>query len=307
MTATTKNPLATKAVLSQLTIGGWSARAYDKKVSSETNRRHNATDDAGRYNKLLIAKDAIAEIERVTSAARTEHYRLTQPWYDDGSRVLPTALYDEYSRTMRVKRAEYIAAVQKFAEGYPQMVEAAKSRLGNMYNAADYPEPCAMSIYKWKENPAGKFLFDVKIFPCPDAADFRVDISAEHAEDIRQEMEQRMRDALEHAMDEPIYRIIETVGHMVDRLSAYKPAKPGTGKRTEGTFRDSLVDNVRKLVDLLPAFNLSGSKALDELTARMRAELCTNDAETLRTDAKARDNTKKAAKAILKAAEEMMG
>jgi hypothetical protein len=120
-------------------------------------------------------------------------------------------------------------------------------------------------------------------------------------------MEQRMRDALEHAMDEPIYRIIETVGHMVDRLSAYKPAKPGTGKRAEGTFRDSLVDNVRKLVDLLPAFNLSGSKALDDLTARMRAELCTNDAETLRTDAKARDNTKKAAKAILKAAEDMMG
>jgi hypothetical protein len=307
MAAISKNPLAGKAVLTSLTIGGWSARAYDKKVTQETNRRHDANDDAGRYNKLLIAKDAIAEINRVTSAARTAHYKLTQPWYDDGSRVLPTALYDEYSKMVRGFRVEYEAAVAKFAEGYPQMIEDAKDRLKKMFNADDYPDPSEMSLYKWKINPGGKFMFDCKIFPCPDATDFRVDIAAEHAEDIKADIEQRMKDALEHAMEEPIYRIMETVGHMVDRLTAYKPAKPGSGKRAEGLFRDSLVDNIRDLVVLLPAFNLTDNQKLTALTERMKRELCKNDADALREDAKLRDATKKAAKSILAEAEALMG
>jgi hypothetical protein len=302
-----QNPLANKAVLTSLTIGGWSARAYDKKVTAETNRRHNANDDAGRYNKLLIAKEAIAEINRVTSAARAAHYSLTQPWYDDGSRVLPTVLYDEYSKTARGFRVEYEAAVKKFAEGYPQMIEDAKSRLNGMFNAEDYPDPSEMSLYKWKVNPTGRFMFDVKIFPCPDSTDFRVDLAQEHADDIRADIEARMKDALEHAMEEPIYRIMTVCGAMVDRLTVYKPAKAGSGKRAEGTFRDSLVDNIRDLVKLLPAFNLTDNKVLTDLTVRMERELCRNDADVLRENADVRNETKKAAKAILAEAEQMMG
>lgn len=276
-------------------------------MTAETNRRHNATDDAGRYNKLLIAKEGIEEINRVTGAARTAHYDLTMPWYDDGSRVLPTVHYDEYTKTMRGFRVEYEAAVKKFADGYPQLIEDAKSRLKGMFNAADYPDPMEMSIYVWKKNPFGRFMFDIKVFPCPDAADFRVNLAEEHAQDIKADLERRMKDALEHAMEEPLYRITEKVGAMVERLTAYKPAKAGSGKRSEGTFRDSLVENIRELVALLPAFNLTDNKKLTELTARMASELCQHDAQVLRDDEAARNATKKAAKAILAEAEQLLG
>jgi hypothetical protein len=302
-----RNPLANKAVLTELTIGGWSARAYDKKVTEDTNRRHNATSDAGRYNKLLIAKEALEEINRITGAARAAHYKLTQPWYDNGARVLPTALYDEYSKMTRGFRVEYLAAVKKFADTYPKMVEAAKDRLNGMFNQEDYPAPEEMSIYKWKDNPAGRFLFDVKIFPCPDASDFRVDLAQEHADDIKADVERRMKEALEHAMDEPVHRILEVTGCMVERLTAYKPAKAGSGKRPEGLFRDSLVENIRDLVKLLPAFNLTNNKVLADLTTRMERELCRNDADVLRGDAAVRDATKKAAQAIIAEAEQMLG
>jgi hypothetical protein len=307
MAATTKNLLSQKAILSSLTIGGWSARKYDDKVTKETNARNNAKEDAGRYNKLLIAKEGIQEVSRIMGAARAEHYRLTMPWLDDGARILPSALYDEYAKTTRTFRAEYEAAVKKFAEGYPQLVEDAKSRLNGMFNEEDYPDAEEMTMFDVKKNPWGRFRFDVIMMPCPDAADFRVDLADEHAADIKADIEERMKAALQNAMTGPIQRIMLVVGAMVDRLTAYKPAKPGSGKRAEGLFRDSLVDNIRDLVELLPSFNLAGDKALTDLTARLRNELCRNDAEVLREDKAVRDATKKAAKSILAEAEAMMG
>lgn len=301
------NLLSQKAVLASLTISGWGARAYDKKVSTETNRRHHASDDAGRFNKLLIAKDAIAEINRIGGAARSAQYRLTQPWYDDGARVLPTALYDEFSKTLRAFKSEYETAVVVFRKIYPQTIIDAKGRLNAMFNEEDYPDPSEMTIYDWKKNPIGRFMFDIKIMPCPDIADFRVSLADEHAQDIKDDLERRMRDALEHAMDEPIHRVMEVVGNMVERLTAFKPAKPGSGKKTEGIFKDSLVDNIRDLVTLLPAFNLSNNKKLDAIITRMNRDLCSADAADLRTDAKLRDATKKAATAILSDAEALMG
>ena len=307
MTTTSKNLLSQKAILASVTIGGWSARKYDEKVTKDTNRRHNAGDDAGRYNKLLIAKEGIEEINRITGAARTASYRLTMPWLDEGARILPTALYDEYAKTLRAFRIEYEAAVRKFSQGYPQLVTDAKARLNGMFNEADYPDVSEMSLFDRKKNPWGRFRFEIVMLPCPDAADFRTDLADEHADDIRADIEARMQAAMQEAMSGPVQRVIIVVQAMVERLTAYKPAKPGSGKRSEGTFKDSLVDNIRDLVELLPAFNIAGNKALDSITQRLRDELCRNDADVLRDDAKVRDATKKAAKAILADAEALMG
>lgn len=304
---TKRNLLSEKAILASLTIGGWSARKYDERVTRETNQRNNAKDDAGRYNKLLVAKEEIQKIQQIMGKARTASYELTMPWLDDGARILPSAMYDKYTKALRELRIEYETAVKKFADGYPQMVEDAKQRLNGMFNQDDYPPAGEMSMFNYKTNPFGRFRFDVVLMPCPDAADFRVDLADEHADAIRDDIESRMNEALQNAMAGPIQRVINVCGAMVDRLTAYRPAKPGSGKRAEGTFRDSLVDNIRELVEVLPAFNLSGDIVLANITDRLRNELCKNSAETLRQDAKVREATKKAAKAILADAEAMLG
>ena len=82
---------------------------------------------------------------------------------------------------------------------------------------------------------------------------------------------------------------------MAERLKAYKPAVR-KGDTTEGQFRDSLVENVRSLVGLLPAFNLTGDDLLADITARMERDLCSLDASELRDDAKARKAVARASK-----------
>jgi hypothetical protein len=67
-------------------------------------------------------------------------------------------------------------------------------------------------------------------------------------------------------------------GHEAARL----PASTGPGHRTEGTFRNSLLENLRELARRPPVFNLTGDPILANISERINAELCTYDADDLR-------------------------
>jgi hypothetical protein len=288
-TTPTGNLLAEKAMLASLNVCGWTARRYDRKVSDEVNQKYNASADAGRYNKLLLAKEAIAPLTSIGMSARRVYHEMTQPWLNDGSRILPSALYLDLRKKMDKFEGDYNEAADKFARDYPKYLADARKRLNGMFNADDYPAAASVR---------GLFSLKLSIMPCPDVNDFRVSISKEQADDIRESMAEDIQRALDQAMKEPARRILEVVGKMAERLSAYKPATK-KGDVTEGQFRDTLVTNVRELVDLLPAFNLRNDPVLTQITARMQRELCSYDGEELRTDAKVRATVRKQAEKII--------
>jgi hypothetical protein len=280
----TRNLLAQKAVLASLNISGWSPRRLDKRVTREVAHRHGAAENAGRYNKLLFAKEATEKLTQLASSARHTFYEMSQPWLDNGARVLPSALYVPFSQKMRTFEQDYTGAVEAFCREYPDHILEAKRRLNGLFNPADYPP---------QQEVRRQFAFKVTIMPCPDAADFRVDLAQEHADDIRADIEERMREALLNTMRNSADRIVEVVGHMAERLKGYRP-----GQR-EGHFRDSLVDNIRELVDLLPAFNMTNDPTLAAITARMQSELCSHDAQELRDKPRVRKAVAQAAESIL--------
>lgn len=282
------NPLASRAMLAHVTVSQWSARKLDKGATAETNERHGASADAGRFNKALIAREALATIQSAAGAARTLHYAMTLPWLDDGARILPAAAYQAYSEKMRVHRVEFESAVDSFTSGYDSFVEASRKRLGTMFKAEDYPTAAEIRA---------KFAFGVRILPMPDASDFRVVLADSQAADIRAEIETAQRSALDNAMRDAWGRLTNVVGAMAGKLADYKPAS--TTQRAEGVFRDSLVENVKEMVEILPAFNLTGDAFMSDVVERMRRQLCAHTADTLRQDAKARNETAAAAAAIM--------
>jgi hypothetical protein len=123
-------------------------------------------------------------------------------------------------------------------------------------------------------------------------------------EDVKSALQADMEAALKEAMLEPVRRVVDVVGKMAIKLKDYKPATD-TG-RAENTFRDSLVENVRELLPLLDAFNLTGDKNITKIAQRMEKELCKNDADTLREDDDVRKKVQKAADDILKQANALM-
>jgi hypothetical protein len=143
-----------------------------------------------------------------------------------------------------------------------------------------------------------RFSLRVRTLPMPDASDFRVDIADAQARMIRDEIERDSRAALETAMGDAWKRVADVCSRMVERLQAYKPAA-ASGERASGIFRDSLVENVRDLVSVLPSFNLTNDPTLAVITSRLESDLCSHSAEELRDDSRLRDETARAAQSIL--------
>jgi hypothetical protein len=292
------NPLPRKATLVSVDISQWTARKLDKKVTRQVNEQHGASEDAGRYNKLRIEGKRLARINTLVSQARDLHYRLTKPWADQGLRILPNKLHGEFSDKFRVLKREFAEAVDEFCRDYPAFVEERRRALNGLFDPKDYPAP---------EEIRGKFKLDTKTFPVPDAGDFRSDVlDADMIEDIRREMDETTVKVLDGALRDTVTEITRVVGHMSEKLKAYKTTKGEKGSKTT-FFTDSLVENVRELADLLPAFNLGDDPALDAVADRIKRELCVEDATALRENDAARASVQKSADDILKDVSALLG
>jgi hypothetical protein len=281
------SPLSRKATLVAVNISMWTARKLDKKITKATNRRYNASDDAGRYNKLLIEAERLAKITKLVSAARALHYSLTQPWADDGPRILPNALYSKFVNEFRVIKRDFDIAADEFCRDYPEYVRERRVKLNGMFNEQDYP-----SVKEIRS----KFALTFSVMPFPNAADFRADLDDDVLEDIKREISGSSVDAVDAAKRDSARRITELVGHMATKLKEYSVGKK---RKARNFFCDSLVENVRELADLLPAFNLTDDPDLDRITARITKELCAEAPAVLRQNAKARAVVAKSADEIV--------
>jgi hypothetical protein len=70
-------------------------------------------------------------------------------------------------------------------------------------------------------------------------------------------------------------------------------------------FHDTLVDNVRDLVALLPGLNIMNDQRLADIATRMQG-LCRDDADTLRDNPTARASVAAEADAILREVSDYM-
>lgn len=289
------SPLSRKATLVSVNIAQWTARKFDRKVTDQVNRDHGATKDAGRFNKLLIEAKRLEKINGIVSQVRKLHHTMTKPWCDEGLRILPNVLHAKFADEFRKLKREYDAAADAFCHDYPSFVEERKRALNGLFNSADYPR--ADSI-------RGKFNCEVKTFPVPDADDFRSDVlDADTVEDIKRELEATSETVLNAAMKDTAEKIGELVSHMAEKLKSYGTAADGK----KNFFTDSLVENVRELAGLLPAFNLTNDPDLDKIAGRINRELCVEDAKTLRENEAARATVQKSAEDILKDVNGLLG
>lgn len=248
-----------KALVVTLNIQQWTARKYDRKVTNEVNEQHN-TQDAGRFNKLLIAKDHLNEINKIASQARGFHYDNTLPWGDNGERLLPSKNYFEYtSKVAQIKNA-FDTCVTRFCDDYPLMIEEAKKRLNGLFNAQDYPD-----------NIQEKFCVRVVLMPVPNSADFRVDLSEHEMDVIKMQVENEVNDRFAQATASIYSRIKEQLQHMHERLAD-----------SSNVFRDSLFENLHSLIDLIPRLNISGDGKIESICEDMKL-LCV-DPSAIRED-----------------------
>lgn len=272
------NMIQQRAMLASCSVKRWNPRVLDRKVSAEVQKAHNATDDAGDYRKQLVEKSALKALGTSAGTIRQLHYKLTLPWDDEGARLLPSATYQKYTDEMRVLKNEDERLRNDFYKLYPQLLAAAPTRLGSMFDPADFPDIADLPS-----------KFDVKLTfaPIPDASDFRLDVTAEAADELRSQLVAEQDAKFQGAMRD-CYRRVESV---VSRISQ-------TLSKDDPRIFDTLVTNAREIVQCMGELNIAGDPHLADLCQGLDAML-PRTARSLKVDPELRKKVAGDADALL--------
>lgn len=281
--------LSGSSVIVNLSLSVWTARKLDKRVSQEVDAANSTKTRAGNYHKNLLAGSGkLEEITKLANAIRTWHYNITQPWGDNGDRVLPMTLFTDYRAKLSEYETAFATSVNTFLGEYDTLVAAAAFQLGDLFNREDYPE---------REHIVSKFGFRYAFCPMPTSGDFRVDIGEQGLAELRSHYESVMAERTTGMMQDAWDRLYDVLTKMSERLS--DDTDPGTGETKRKIFRDSLVDNAIEVCKLLKHFNTTGDTRLEAMRLQLEDTMRGVDAQSLRDSDVLRDQTKQKVDALL--------
>ena len=278
--------ISSSAMLVELSISTWTGRKTDKRVSNEVILNKNAASGVVNVSKKLLGDCAeLDAVQKFVGNVRNTHYAMTQPWSDTGLRLLSTAMFHKrYQKEMSAHQAEFDVLVNKFLDAYEWEITQAEAKLGDMFNRSEYPS---------KDELSGKFKFNLVQMPLPDAGDFRLDINNEAQEMLRTQYAQHYEAQLNTAMKDIWDKAYDALSKMSERLD-YKDAD------TKKIFRDSLVDNVLEVVELLSLCNVTNNQQMSAMKQRLESTLLGVTPDALREDEHLRVETKQKVDDILK-------
>lgn len=220
----TNSQISSKGILVKLNISQWTANRKDNDVTTATNANFGASKDAGHYQKFLVSKSSLRDVNRAASKARKFHYERTLPWGDDGERILAADMVMDYTRGMRDCRHEFDFAVREFVNKYPGLIIDSQQSLGKMFNSAEYPTTSEV---------LNRFKLDTHMRPVPISDDFRIKITEAEASRIKAKLDAENQTLIKDAMQDVWDRLYNSVKMMADRLG-----------EKDKSFKRSTVENV---------------------------------------------------------------
>ena len=279
--------LTRDAMLVSLRISAWSGRLYDREASDHVAAHHDASSSVGRYNKRLLPKAALAALNATMSEARTRHDAQSLPWDDKGSRLLTVANYEQYTGIMDALRERLVRQRARFIEDFDDYVEQARLDLGKLFRIEDYPS---------KDRLRDRFSIRYRITPVPDADHFIARLAADDTERVKRDIESHIEEQLHDAVGDLYRRLADAVERVSERLN-----EDGDGKPL--VFRDTMISNIRDLVDVIPRLNIFGDQRLASLCEQVKDRIASVEPDSLRPsrtfDPAARARVKRDADALL--------
>jgi hypothetical protein len=276
--------LSSSALIVNLSLSVWTGRKLDKRVSEEVDQQNSTKSRAGNYHKNLMAGSGkLTEITKVANAIRSWMYGVTQPWGDNGDRILNMAYFLEFKDRLTDYEGQFSSAVNNFLSDYDTLVAAAAFQLGDLFNREDYPT---------RETIEAKFGFRYSMIPLPQSGDFRVDIGEDGLKELQSQYETVLQQRVTGAMTEAWERLHDCLSRMSERLEDSED-----GKRK--IFRDSLVENAIEICGLLKSFNITNDTRMDEMRKQLEDAMRGVDAESLRDSDSLREQTKRKVDNIL--------
>lgn len=231
--------------------------------------------------------DALGPLKQHFNAWRSEHNRLTRPWDQGSTRLLPAALVPQYLNVKSTFEQATPALIAEFVSVYPDWETTAPERMGSLYSPDDYPtlEQCRQDIG-----------FQCSMIPLPSGEQWKriTLISPDLAATMEAQTNTAIAAAVEAARQQTYADVLSPIQKIVDVLSKDKPR-----------IFDTLISNLSNICDLVPAFNLNGDATLARLASEAKATLASISPDDLRSDPEIRKQTLQSAQTLLASCGEM--
>ena len=269
--------LSSSAMLLDLNISVYTGRKQDKATANEVSLAKGARASATSVHKNLFAEDDdLAAINSYAGLVRTWLYQVTLPWSDTGTRLVPTKAFFDISHELNQHEQEFNKLVDRFVNNYSTKVAAQAFKLGKLFDSKEYPD--ASDLHK-------KFALRYHFTPVPESGDFRVDIPAEAAQQLKDKFEATMRDRLEDAMIAPWDRLYEEVVHIRNKMIPKEDGKPSK-------LFASMLENALRLCETLKSLNVLDDPKLEEARRQLELSLENVDIKSLRDSPELRESVK---------------
>ena len=269
--------IADRGVQVSLNISSWGGQKLDKGVTKELNGAMRAASNASKVQKNLMAgDDSLRNIKKYESKIRAEHIRLTLPWGDRGSRLLPTSAMMDYKEKIDDMLTILKDMWRVFLDvSYPNYRDnVAPLKMGDMYNYHDYPTEFELKCKT--------FDYSLVFEPVAESGDFRIDVPKQLMEELKEQHQASVDSRVQTAISSSWDRIKTQIESMVDKLSI---EMDDDGKNKDGKtvrYHETFVQNATDLCDLLVHLNVTNDSQLDQVRLDLKNAIQGVSVETLK-------------------------
>ena len=190
------------------------------------------------------------------------HKTHTLPYIDKGPRILPNAMYEEYTTELRQRISNTESLKVKLMPQYDVFVQQDINARSASAIAKGIPPKASIDDYPAAHEFESRMGFDIRFSPLPDRKHFLFDLSDADVSNFTQ----AMQDVERAAHNDAVSRMLEPLKHLVEKLN--KPIG------TDGSiFRDTAIENVVEGCELAKKLLIDASPevigSIDELVTEM--------------------------------------
>lgn len=259
---TARVSLASSAYIVSVEVKVWTATKQDRAISNEVTSQKNASADAGRFTKNLLAN--CPEHKAVLNYRQTVYNWLQRATYDwaGAMRLLPMFNIEKFKKEYAQHEAAFAKLLDDFEAAYPTLISDAAFKQGDMFDRSEYPEP---------HEVRSKFRMKLFITSVP-ANDFRSGVIADAiAEDLEKHYQRQVEEIVDSVMEDAAGRFIEIASRL--RNSCEEVVADEDGKVKRKKVYETTVNQAREIAQTLKNFNLTGNAALNEACEAMEEAL----------------------------------
>jgi len=230
--------------------------------SLSSRQKDQAADSFGAEGKFLsagkklldTAHPAFRSVTAVRGRAISYWKGVSLPFPEPGIRLIRRDRIDDFDRQMDEFREELTDAVAELNDHYDELREAARERLGSLFNTNDYVTTLTDAFAIEHD------------YPSVEPPDYLRQLSPElYAAECRR-MQTRFDEAVQLAEQAFLDELSRLIEHITERLSGDDDGRPKV-------FRDSAVTNLNEFFARFRALSVHSSDQLDELVERAQQVL----------------------------------